>query len=91
MDRAAARALLVVGCGALTVVLWFVPEYLGSGDLLRAASRAREPEPRLGRVRRLPVRRDVPALARSVLMVPLLLGAVIALVRRLARRATGCG
>ena len=26
-------------------LLWFVPEYLGSGDLFRAASRAREPNP----------------------------------------------
>ena len=26
-------------------VLWFVPEYWGSGDLLRAAERAREPNP----------------------------------------------
>ena len=37
--------LLVLGSGALTVVAWLVPEYLGSGDLLRAAARAREPNP----------------------------------------------
>lgn len=36
---------LVGGCGVLVAVLWFVPEYLGSGNLLRAASRAREPVP----------------------------------------------
>ena len=31
--------------GALALVLWFLPEYLGSGDWLRAASRARDPNP----------------------------------------------
>lgn len=35
--------LVVVGAGIL--VLWLVPERLGSGDFLRAASRAREPVP----------------------------------------------
>ncbi len=42
-DRA--RGCSCVGCGALTLVLWFVPEYVGSGDFMRAASRAREPNP----------------------------------------------
>ena len=27
------------------MILWFVPEYLGSGDFLRAANRARQPNP----------------------------------------------
>jgi hypothetical protein len=71
---------LVLGCGALTVVLWFVPEYLGSGDFFRAASRAREPNP------------DSPAFAdhpfvetfvrsQKTLMWPMLAGAAIALLR----------
>jgi hypothetical protein len=72
--------LLVVGCGALTLALWFVPEYLGSGDFFRAASRAREPNPDSAAFA------DIPFLetfrrSGSVLMVPLLLGAAIALVR----------
>jgi hypothetical protein len=36
------RAVIVAG-GALVGVLWFIPEYLGSGNFLRAASRARQP------------------------------------------------
>jgi hypothetical protein len=34
---------LVVGCGIGVLVVWLLPEYLGSGDWTRAASRAREP------------------------------------------------
>ena len=45
MWRMPRTRVLVVGCGALTVVAWLVPEYLGSGDFLRAAARAREPNP----------------------------------------------
>ena len=38
--------LLIVGGGGLgLIVLWFLPEYLGSGDFLRAANRARQPNP----------------------------------------------
>ena len=29
----------------MLAVLWFVPEYLGCGDFLRAAARARQPNP----------------------------------------------
>jgi hypothetical protein len=77
--------LLVVGCGVLTLVLWFVPEYLGSGDLFRAASRAREPNPDSAAFA------DIPFLetfrrSGSVLMVPLLIGAVIALARAWSAR-----
>jgi multisubunit Na+/H+ antiporter MnhE subunit len=36
------RRLLVLGAFIATAVLWFLPEYLGSGNLLRAAERARE-------------------------------------------------
>jgi hypothetical protein len=40
------RTLALVGAGGGGLaVLWFVPEYLGSGDFLRAASRARQPNP----------------------------------------------
>ena len=34
---------MVTGAAALVALLWLVPEYIGSGNLLRAASRAREP------------------------------------------------
>jgi hypothetical protein len=36
---------LVGGAGVAVALLWFVPEYIGSGDLLRSANRAREPVP----------------------------------------------
>lgn len=36
---------LVVGAGVLTVALWTLPELWGSGDPLRAISRAQEPNP----------------------------------------------
>jgi hypothetical protein len=36
---------LVVGGGLGLGIVWFVPEYLGSGDFFRAAARARKPNP----------------------------------------------
>jgi len=33
----------LVGCAVAIPILWFVPEYIGSGDFLRAASRAQLP------------------------------------------------
>jgi hypothetical protein len=72
--------VLVVGCGVLTLLLWFVPEYLGSGDFFRAASRAREPNPDSAAFADIPFLETFRRSA-SVLMVPLLLGAVLALVR----------
>jgi hypothetical protein len=37
--------LALVGSAVLILVLWFVPELIGSGDLLRASSRANDPNP----------------------------------------------
>jgi hypothetical protein len=37
------RAVIVVLAGVAVLALWFVPEKIGSGSLLRGASRAREP------------------------------------------------
>jgi hypothetical protein len=72
--------VLVLGCGALTVFAWLVPEYLGSGDFMRAASRAREPNPDSAAFADFPFWETFRRSA-SVLMVPLLLGAAIALAR----------
>jgi len=77
--------LLVVGCGVATVVLWFVPEYFGSGDFMRAASRAREPNPASAAFADFPFLETFRRSA-SVLMVPLLLGGLIALARAWAAR-----
>src|SRR4051812_46945593 len=44
-DRRWSTVALVLGGGVALGVLWFIPEYLGSGDFLRAAARARKPNP----------------------------------------------
>lgn len=43
IDRAALR--LVIAGGVLTLALWFLPEYWGSGNFNRAADRAQQPNP----------------------------------------------
>jgi hypothetical protein len=74
--RPADRPLLAA-CGIAVPALWFVPEWLGSGDVLRSGSRARVPNP--GQ----PATEAVPALASAresaaLLVWPLLIGAVAA-------------
>jgi hypothetical protein len=68
---------LVFGSGALALVLWFLPEYLGSGDWLRAASRAREPNPDSAAFAAFPFV-EVFRRSAAVLMVPVYVGAAIA-------------
>jgi hypothetical protein len=70
------RALLAAWAVAVPA-LWLVPEWLGSGDLLRSGSRARVPNP--GQ----PATEAVPALAAlreaaALLLFPLWIGAVFA-------------
>jgi hypothetical protein len=72
--------LLVLASGALTVIAWLVPEYLGSGDMFRAAARAREPNPDSAAFADFPFA-EVFSRSASVLMLPLLAGAAIALVQ----------
>jgi hypothetical protein len=76
---------LVAGLGALCLVLWFVPEYLGSGDWLRAAERARDPNPDSAAFADSPFV-EVFRRSAAVLSVPVYLGAVIAVVIALRRR-----
>jgi hypothetical protein len=84
-DRSRPTTTLVVGGGVVVALLWFVPEYLGSGDFLRAAARARQPN------------LDSPAYATHpfltvlhqavpMLSTPIYVGAVIALVVAIRRR-----
>src|SRR3954465_10222473 len=54
-DRRTKTVALVLGGGGALVVLWFVPESLGSGDFLRAAARARQPNPDSAAVARHPL------------------------------------
>ena len=68
---------IVFGSGALALVLWFVPEYLGSGDWLRAASRARDPNPDSAAFAASPFL-EVFRRSAAILMVPVYAGGVIA-------------
>jgi hypothetical protein len=70
---------LVFGSGALALVLWFLPEYLGSGDWLRAASRARDPNPDSAAFAASPFL-EVFRRSAAILSVPVYLGGVIAVV-----------
>jgi hypothetical protein len=73
----AARAVLAVGAGGV-LALWFVPEWLGSGELLRSGERAR--------ASRTPVSRRPPRVQRSrrsargagIVLVPLAVLAALA-------------
>jgi hypothetical protein len=79
-------AVSFVACGAL----WFLPEWWGSGDILRAASRARQPNPDSAAFAQWPIievfRRSFP-----ILMPPVLLGAAIELGRAWRDRRTAHG
>ena len=76
---------LVGGLGALTLALWLVPEYLGSGDWLRAADRAREPNPGAATFAKSPFF-EVLRRAEALLTLPVYLGALVATAIALLRR-----
>ena len=76
--RDAGTRVLVAALAVAVPAAWFVPEWLGSGDVLRSGARARVPNP--GQ----PALADVPALASlwaaaKLLLVPLWVGVVLAL------------
>jgi len=68
---------LVGGTGALLLVLWFVPEYLGSGSALRAAERARQPNPDSAAFAASPFL-EVFRRSASILTLPVYVGALAA-------------
>ena len=79
-------AVLVGGSGLAIALLWFVPEYIGSGDFFRAASRALEPVPDS------PAQAEHPFLAvftnsASALWPPAYAGGVVAVILALRRGA----
>jgi hypothetical protein len=76
-DRRPKTTALVIGGGVALAVLWFVPEYLGSGDFLRAAARARQPNPDSAAFAEHPFL-EVFKRSASVLSVPVYVGGVIA-------------
>jgi len=71
--------LWVGACAVACLALWFLPEVWGSGDILRAAERAQQPNPDSAAFAQWPFvevfRRSFP-----ILMPPVLVGAAIALV-----------
>jgi hypothetical protein len=79
------RRALVVGCGALTLALWLLPEWWGSGDPFRAAARARDPNPDSAAFAEHPFLETFRR-AELVLAFPVLLGAAIALGGAVLRR-----
>ena len=76
---------LVGGAGLLTLVVWFVPEYLGSGSLLRAAERALQPNPDSAAFAASPFL-EVFRRSASILSVPVYAGAAIAVLLAARRR-----
>lgn len=75
--RDEARRLWIAGGAVAVLALWFVPEWVGSGDLLRSGDRSRVPNAGA------PATADVPALAAlraglALPLLPLLLGALAA-------------
>jgi hypothetical protein len=78
-------AALVGGGGAALAILWFVPEYLGSGDFLRAAARARQPNPDSAAFAAHPFL-EVFGRSASVLTPPTYLGGAIAVAAALRAR-----
>jgi hypothetical protein len=80
------REIAVVGgCALLCLVLWFVPEYLGSGDWLRAAQRAREPNPGSAAFASSPFV-EVFRRSAALLTVPVYVGGVLATAMAVWRR-----
>jgi hypothetical protein len=79
------QVAVVMGCGLLCVIVWFVPEYLGSGDWLRAAERARDPNPGSAAFASSPFV-EVFRRSAAVLSVPVYVGAVIGTVFAVVRR-----
>jgi hypothetical protein len=84
-DRSVRTLALVVGGGLGLGLLWFVPEYLGSGDFLRAAARARQPNPDSAAFAAHPFL-EVFGRSASVLTPPVYLGGVIAVAAAIRSR-----
>jgi hypothetical protein len=79
------QVTVVVGCGLVCLVLWFVPEYLGSGDWLRAAERARDPNPGSAAFASSPFV-EVFRRSAAILSVPVYVGAAIGTLFAVFRR-----
>jgi hypothetical protein len=78
-------ARLILGAGAGVVALWLAPEWWGSGDLLRAAHRAKDVNPGAPTYADSPVRAVLDN-AGAMLTGPLVAGLVAAAVMLVVRR-----
>ena len=87
VERRASTLALVGGGGLSLIVLWFVPEYLGSGDFLRAANRARQPNPDSAAFAAHPFI-EVFNRSASVLSLPVYVGGLIAVAVAVRSAAT---
>jgi MFS family permease len=86
-DRSPRTLALIGGSALLVILLWFVPEKLGSGDFFRGASRAREP------VAGSPAQSSFPFGAvftngASALIYPIYAAALLAVLDAIRRRRT---
>jgi hypothetical protein len=68
---------LVAGTGVLMLAVWFLPEYVGSGSALRAAARARQPNPDSAAFAASPFL-EVFRRSATILTVPVYVGALVA-------------
>lgn len=84
------RRRLVGAAFLATAVLWFLPEYVGSGDLLRAAERARQANPDSAAFAERPFI-EVLRRAAGLLVWPVWAGALVALGLALRGRRGGRG
>jgi hypothetical protein len=84
-ERSRASVIIVLAGGLGLALLWFVPEYIGSGDFLRAASRARQPNPGSPAFASHPFV-EVFSRSASVLTPPVYLGGAIAVLFALKTR-----
>jgi hypothetical protein len=84
-DRSWRTGAIVTVSAFGVLALWFVPEYVGSGDALRAVSRARQPNSDAAAFDSYPF---LAVFERSapVLTAPVYLGAVVAVIAALRRR-----
>jgi hypothetical protein len=80
----------VVALAVAVPALWFVPEWIGSGDPLRSGARARVPNPGQPALADVPALASIEAAARIALW-PLLLGAVLVARSPVARVALAAG
>jgi hypothetical protein len=76
---------LVAGLGLVTLLAWMLPEYLGSGSPLRAAERARQPNPDSAAFAASPFL-EVFRRSERVLSLPVYAGALVAVVLAVVRR-----